>query len=284
MICSGKGGVGKSMISSTLAKLFSDEKKIVAVDADVDAPNLHLWLGERENWDEKKKVSAIEKATIVKQPSKSEIKKNIGICQFGALDVIDGKLTVNRFFCEGCGACQAVFPPKTIDISPVISGEIRLKKNVFGFPLVSAQLYPGQTGSGKIVDMIRRKAEGYKSDYMIIDAPAGMGCPVIAALNNVDFALLVTEPTPSGFADLKRIHFLVDHFKIPFGVVVNKHDLNQKQTGKIESWAKDNVLGKIDYDQNIFKAITSMTPIFKTNLPAKKQIEIIYKKLLRKLK
>jgi len=50
-VASGKGGVGKSMLASSLAMLFSQEEKVVALDCDVDAPNLHLWLGENEKWD-----------------------------------------------------------------------------------------------------------------------------------------------------------------------------------------------------------------------------------------
>jgi MinD superfamily P-loop ATPase len=283
VVCSGKGGVGKSMICSVLAKLFSLSENIVAVDADVDAPNLHLWLGQKENWDEKEKVSLTEKAVVINQPSKKEIAKNIGICQFGALKVVKNKLTVNRFLCEGCGACQAVFVPKTFKIIPVNSGEIRIKKNIHGFPLISAQLYPGQTGSGKIVDELKGKAVFYHSDRVIIDAPAGMGCPVIASVNNADFAVLVTEPTPSGFADLKRIRFLVNHFKVPFGVVINKYDLDENQTAKIEKWAGKEMLGKICYDKNIFKAIGKLVPIFETNLPANKQIKAIHKNILKRL-
>ena len=45
IICSGKGGVGKSMLTSALAMLFAQHKKVVAVDCDADAPNLAIWLG-----------------------------------------------------------------------------------------------------------------------------------------------------------------------------------------------------------------------------------------------
>ena len=44
-IASGKGGVGKSMIASALATFFAKEKSVIAVDCDVDAPNLAIWLG-----------------------------------------------------------------------------------------------------------------------------------------------------------------------------------------------------------------------------------------------
>ncbi|GAI42624.1 unnamed protein product, partial [marine sediment metagenome] len=157
--------------------------------------------------------------------------------------------------------------------------EIRIKKNVYGFPLISAQLYPGEIGSGKIVDQIKEKAEEFKYEVMVLDAPAGIGCPVIAALNGTDFAILITEPTPSGFSDLKRVLTIANHFKIPYGVVINKWDINPSESNKIEKWVKDKLLGKIAYDKRIFLAIAELKPIIRTNLPVKKEVGKIYTKL-----
>ncbi len=279
-IASGKGGVGKSMLASSLCLLLSKEKKIVAVDADVDAPNLHIWLGQKENWDLKKEISVLEKAVVDKS-------KCVGcgaceqICAFGAIEVVNRKAKVNQLFCEGCGACEVVCPNKAITLKEVKNAQIRVKKNVFGFPLLSAQLYPGETGSGKIVDELKSRAEKFKYQTMVIDAPAGTGCPVIAALNGVDRAILVTEPTPSGFADLKRVLQVVNSFKVPWKLVINKWDLNPEKSRQIKAWAKNHFLGKISYDQNIFKALSSLRPIIKTDLPAKEEILKIYQELLK---
>jgi MinD superfamily P-loop ATPase len=300
-VASGKGGVGKSMLASSLLMLFSKTRKVVAVDADVDAPNLHLWLGEDEKstdakpacrqgramedrWDEVKKVATNE-LPIIDLKKCTGCGKCVQACAFNALRLAPlarGKFpkpVLNRFFCEGCGACEAVCPVRAIKMKKIKNGEIRVKKNVQSFPLVSAQLYPGQTGSGKIVDLIKEKAEEFDYDLMIIDSPAGTGCPVIAALNGTDFAILVTEPTPSGLADLKRILTVVDHFKIPFGIIVNKWDINPSISNKIKAEFKSQFLGQISYDQNVFRAIANLQPILKTNLRAKKEIETIYNKL-----
>ncbi len=131
-IVSGKGGVGKSMLTSSLVMFFSQKKKVVAVDCDVDAPNLHLWLGEDEKWDETKKVSVSEKPII-------DFKKCIGcgqcveICAFDALKLRKGKPALNQFFCEGCGACEVVCPVKAITMKKVKNAEIRVKKMFMAF-------------------------------------------------------------------------------------------------------------------------------------------------------
>ncbi|KPJ70662.1 hypothetical protein AMJ51_01390 [Microgenomates bacterium DG_75] len=281
-VASGKGGVGKSMLASSLAMLFSQEEKVVALDCDVDAPNLHLWLGENEKWDETEKISVAEKPVI-------DLKKCTGcgkcveICAFKALQLIKEKPVVNEFYCEGCGACEVICPVKAITMIPIKNAEIKIKKNVQGFPLVSAQLFPGETGSGKIVDEIKRRADNFEYEVMMLDSPAGTGCPVIAALNGTDFAVLITEPTPSGFSDLKRVLTVVNHFKILYGVVINKWDINKKVSDEIKDWSQEKFLGEIDYDKRIFQAIAELKPILNTDLPAKKQIEEIYAKLRKKI-
>lgn len=114
---------------------------------------------------------------------------------------------------------------------------------------------------------------------MVLDSPAGTGCPVIAALKDADFAVLVTEPTPAALSDLQRVLTVVNHFQIPFGVVINKWDINPELTQKLERKFSGKILGKITYDKKIFEAIANLTPIMKTNLTVKEEIESIFKAL-----
>ena len=280
-IASGKGGVGKSMLTSSLAILFSkDKKKILALDCDVDAPNLSVWLGETNKWKKVKEISVSEKPIInSKKLTKKEAEICAQKCKFNALNVVKGKLKLNYFLCEGCGAFQYFCPQGTIKFKPVINGEIRIKTTKYGFPIISGHLYPGETGSGKIVTEIKQKAEEFNKEIILIDSAPGTGCPVIASLQDSDFVLLITEPTPSGFSDLKRVLEVVNHFKVPWAVVINKYELNKKLAIKIKKWAETKFLGSISYDKNIFKAISNLTPIMETNLKAKKEITKIYNKL-----
>ena len=313
-VASGKGGVGKSMLASALAMLFAQDYQIVAVDCDVDAPNLHLWLGtlrgkaaeeksqtlgissesdsgesaalgdlNSAGWDSVEKISTTERPII--DPKKcNSCGKCVEICQFGALKLTDKNAkwkvpNVKRYFCEGCGACEVVCPQKAIKLEPVENAEIRIKKDVHGFPLVSAQLYPGETGSGKIVEEIKSRAEEFRREITILDSPAGTGCPVIAALKDSNFTVLITEPTPSGFSDLNRVLTVVNHFQIPFGVVINKWNINKSLSNKIEKEFQNQILGKLSYDKRIFEAISNLIPIIKTDLPAKSEIEKIFEEV-----
>jgi MinD superfamily P-loop ATPase len=282
VIASGKGGVGKSMLTSTLSMLFAENNKVVAVDCDADAPNLAIWLGGVKKWDKTIPVIASARPEIDynKCNGCGLCAKN---CRFSAIKMVKGKPRVNPFLCEGCGACEAICPRKAIKLKPIQNGEIKIKKTKYGFPLVSGQLFPGETGSGKVVTEIKKEAEKFEFDLMIIDSAPGTGCPVIASLQGADFAVLITEPTPSGFSDLKRVLEVVNHFNIPYQVVINKWDINSKLSNQIKKWATPKFLGEISYDKKIFRAISNLNPILKTNLKAKKEIKEVYSKLERDL-
>ena len=258
VIASGKGGTGKSMLTSSLSLLFSDIKKIVACDCDVDAPNLGLWLGVTE-YDSNERVSVSEKA-IIDYGKCIDCGKCQDGCRFGAIEK-NKKFEINQLTCEGCGVCQLICPTDAIELKSVENGLIREKKTNWGFPLISGQIHPGETGSGKIVQKLREKAEKYDHDMIIIDAAAGIGCPVIASISGCDYAILVTEPTPSGFTDLQRILEIVNHFKIPFGIVINKWYINPNISMEIEDWGSKNLLGKISYDKTVIKSIVNLKPV-----------------------
>ena len=278
VIASGKGGVGKSMLTSVLAMFFAKTKKIVAVDCDADAPNLGIWLGGVRKWDKTIPVVASARPEIDynKCNGCGLCAKN---CRFGAIKMVNGKPKLNQFLCEGCGACEVICPQKAIQLKPVQNGEIKIKKLKYDFPLVSGNLFPGQLGSGKVVTEIKKEAEKFEYDLMIIDSAPGTGCPVIAALRDANFVILITEPTPSGFSDLKRVLEVVNHFKVPWGLVINKWDINPQLSDKIEKWVGKKFLGKISYDKKIFKAIANLTPVLETNLKAKNEIKKIFEKL-----
>jgi MinD superfamily P-loop ATPase len=88
----------------------------------------------------------------------------------------------------------------------------------------------------------------------ILDAPPGTSCPVIATLRDVDFVVLVTEPTPFGLHDLKLAVETVRELGIPFGVVINRVGVGD---GRVHAYcAEENipVLLEIPDDRRIAEA------------------------------
>ena len=277
VVASGKGGTGKSMFASSLACLFSEKTKVVACDCDVDAPNLGLWLGVT-TYDSEKNISTSEKANIILDKC-TECGECFQTCAFGAIEKTSSGFSINPLLCEGCGACQLICPVEAIELSPVMNGQIRVKSTQWGFPLVSGLLRPGETGSGKIVQEMRTRADRLSHNVMILDAAAGIGCPVIASVTGCDYAVLVTEPTPSGFADLGRILEIVNHFGIPYGIVLNKWDINPDMSQKIEEWSRERFLGKISYDRTVIDSIVNLRPVVTSNNNVAKETKELFNKL-----
>lgn len=265
-ILSGKGGVGKSSITASLALTLAKDKKIICADCDIDASNLALVLGgdKYEEWND---LSTNEKIEFDMSKCDS-CKKCYDECYFNAIGWKDNKPYLKDFSCEGCGLCVMVCPQDAIKLTKVNNAKLGYSNTKYNFKVVSAQLNPGASGSGKVVFETRKRATELAGDseIMLIDSAAGIGCPVIASVTGSDYAIVVTEPTPSGFSDMKRALDIVRHFNIPCGIIINKFDINENFTGQIKEFAKENgieILAMIPFDKQFAKALVAMIPIVK---------------------
>jgi len=262
VVASGKGGVGKSTITGSLISLLSKDFKIGAVDADAEAPNLHI-IFNVTHWDSEEVFTDAKTAEI------SDACINCGLCDnvcvYEAI-YIDGRHRIKQYLCEGCGACKAVCPVDAITINDAISGWLRTGKTKYGL-LVSAELDVGKPNSGKLVTEEKKIARGWKDkeeiDHVIVDAAAGIGCQVISSLSGANLVLLVGEPTPSSLSDMKRMHALAKHFGIKTKMIINKYGLNKEYRG-LEEFAEENdieIIGRVPYDSSVPKALNSMMPL-----------------------
>jgi MinD superfamily P-loop ATPase len=265
-ILSGKGGVGKSSITASLAVSLSRHKKIVCADCDVDASNLALVFGiDAASYEEWTPLSIKQKAQFDHEKCTS-CGKCAEHCYFNAIELEGGKPRLKEFNCEGCGVCVMVCPADAITMKEVQNANIGYATTPHGFTVVSAQLDIGASGSGMVVSAVKRKAASLAgdADIMLVDSAAGIGCPVIASVTGSDYVVVVAEPTPPGVADMKRVLEVVKHFRIPYGFIINKHDMNKTLTKDIEGFAKRNaaqVLARIPYDKAFTEALVNMTPL-----------------------
>jgi len=231
------------------------------VDCDVDAAVLHLLL--HPTVKERHEFRSGQTAVIDKKLCK-KCGKCAEVCRFEA---VKSEFSIESFSCEGCGLCSHVCPHNAIRMEDNRSGEWFVSDTRHG-SFVHAKLGIAEENSGKLVAKIRQVAkelaERQALDYVIIDGPPGIGCPVIASLSGVDCALVVTEPTLSGLHDAKRVMEVVAHFNIPIKLVVNKYDLNLLMTGKIEEFCRSlnvPVIGKIAFDKTVVKALVEGTTV-----------------------
>ena len=280
-VLSGKGGTGKTTLVASFAALT---QKIVITDCDVDAPDLHLLLGPQIVQTQKfigSKVATIDKEKCI-QCGKCE-----ELCRFNAIE----KLSVDPVLCEGCGVCAYICPVEAVELKERVSGYAFISKTKYG-PMSHARLNPGEENSGKLVTLVRQNAKQVAKtencELILNDGPPGIGCPVIASLGGVDMGLIVVEPTLSGIHDMERALGLLNHFKIPSLVCINKYDINEENTDRIVEFCESNgveVVGKIPFNSIVTEAMVAGKTVVEYS-PANivsQEIEIVWKRVLSAL-
>jgi len=251
-IISGKGGTGKTIFTASLAALA--ESKIMA-DCDVDAADLHLILKpdiEREEVFEGGQAAEIDQDKCV------ECGKCLELCRYEA---ISDDFVVDPISCEGCALCYNICPAQAIEMKSSRLGRWYISNTRHG-AMVHARLGIAEENSGKLVALVRQQArliaERDGLEYIIVDGPPGIGCPVISSITGTDLVVVVTEPTISGLHDLQRVVSLATHFGIRSLVCVNKYDLNTRFTDQIEDYCNSigsTFLGRIPFDTIVTKAM-----------------------------
>jgi MinD superfamily P-loop ATPase len=297
-IISGKGGVGKTSLTASLASLAQKDPEINAIilDCDVDAPNLSIILPSESDDNIKiqdtfttRKASFLEEKCVHCRQCYDE-----HFCEFNALkwDEENQVPKIDYLACEGCGACKILCPENAFEINTVKSGEIISYNSIIGSPLIYGKTRLGSTTSGKLVsdakEYARQSDEYSKSNFILIDGPPGIGCPVIATVSGMDYIIAITEPTPSGLHDLIRAIEVIQQFEIPFGIVINKADLKSPFQEEFKSFINETnyiILGRIPFDLSIPRAMSYAEPVVDHDPESKasKAIKEIYVNLKKYL-
>ncbi len=277
VILSGKGGTGKT----TLASAFISFKQARAyADCDVDAPNLHLVTSQKGQALESD-YYGLPKAWIDNDRCIG-CDECRGACRFSAISLVDGFYHVDPFHCEGCGVCHYVCPVEAVEMQEVAAGELMLYKNEEVFS--TARLKMGSGNSGLLVTEVKKALkENTDADFAIIDGSPGIGCPVIASLSDVDYTLIVAEPSLSGISDMKRILRTASLQGVRAGVCVNKYDLNLDNTRAIEAFCQENhidYLGRIPFDESALEAVNSGKTIADLDCPSGRAARRVFEGLV----
>jgi MinD superfamily P-loop ATPase len=214
-VASGKGGTGKTLVATSLAASIGDRERVQFLDCDVEEPNAHIFL--------KPEITSSEPVNIPVPEIDLEKCTRCGrcaeICAFNAIAVIGRHVLVFENLCHGCGACSYLCPENAITEKGREAGVIesgRAKKIDF----VQGRLTVGEAMVPPVIRQVKEKA-GHDGT-VIIDVPPGTSCPVVEAVKDSDFCLLVTEPTPFGLNDLELAVETLKILEIPCGVVINR--------------------------------------------------------------
>lgn len=242
-VLSGKGGTGKTLVSVNLA--YSAENSSY-IDCDVEEPNGYLYF---------KPKNLIIKQITVKIPFADQekciaCKKCVNFCNFNALAYTGKRMLVFEDICHSCGGCTLVCPVGAISEKDKDIGKIEIGEsgNVSVFTGI---LNIGEASGIPVIKGLMSEVEKENKDINIIDCPPGSACIVIESINDADYCILVAEPSIFGAHNLEMVYELVTLFKKPVGVILNKYSegINPSEIFCNENGI--NVLGKIDYNEEI---------------------------------
>ncbi len=268
-VASGKGGTGKSTVSTNLAYFLSKIYKDVALlDCDVEEPNCHIFMKPDFNYSQSVCVPIPE----INAEKCIACGKCAEVCQYNALAFVKDKVLVFGELCHGCGSCKLICPAEAItetgrEVGVVESGYAQ------GFNFVHGKSRIGEAMSPPLIKAVKKYGNEKDFKLQILDCPPGTSCPVIAAVDGADFVVMVTEPTPFGLYDLKLAVDVIRKIGLPFGVVINRSGENDKL---IEDWAKEediNILTKIPDDRKVAECYSKGELILRNMPEFKKYFE-----------
>ena len=273
-VASGKGGTGKTTVAVNLA--LSLEENVQFLDCDVEEPNAHIFL--------KPKITHARSLSVL-VPKVDEKRctycgKCARFCSYNAIAIVKEKVLFFPELCHNCGGCTIVCPEKAIKevkrpkgvIEEGRSGKIRF---------IKGELNVGEAVSPPLIREVKKAAD--KDFLTIIDVPPGTSCPVIEAVKESDFCLLVTEPTPFGLNDLILAVEVMRKLKIPFAVVINRSDIGD---GKVEEYCEKEkipILMRIPMDRRIATAYSKGTPIVEEIPEYREKFKELYEKIKQML-
>ncbi len=231
-VASGKGGTGKTTVAVNLAYF----NKIDLFDLDVEEPNDHIFFkGERK-----------EKVVCRKVPKVDESKCDYcgicrDVCEYNAIVVLKDKAYTFPELCHSCGACSYFCPRNAIEeVDKPIGKIVEVRSDV---KLTYGVLEIGEAMPTPLMRAVKRKM-GKKA---IIDCPPGTSCPFVESVIDADVCILVCEPTPFSYHDLKLAMDVMKKLDKKFGVVINKHGLPFRIEDKIQA----PIIGRIPFSREI---------------------------------
>jgi len=246
-VASGKGGTGKTTVAVNLAAVLAEQGTVVQyLDCDVEEPNGHIFLKPEIMGSE----TVTMKVPVIDAARCTGCRKCAEACQFNAI-AVPKKAMVFTELCHGCGACTLACPEDAITETDENIGAVESGKSgaiLFG----QGRLKVGISITPPIVRAVKRTRK--EGAVVILDSAPGTACPVVAAVRDVDYVILVTEPTPFGLNDLRLAVELMRELGRPFGVVINRAGIGNDEVKKYCEAGNIALLAELPDDRRVAEA------------------------------
>ncbi len=246
-IASGKGGTGKTLVSTNLFNTIKKNQPTLLIDCDSEEPNDLQFI--KGNFIEEQIVT--QHIPVIDPNQCTFCGKCQEYCTYNALVLLKElkKIQVIEDLCHDCGACSYACKFGAITEQEKIVGTISKYEIDDNSALFESR---SEIGVYSSVPLIHEAVKDAKNGHLtILDAPPGTSCPFIATAENADYIVLVTEPTPFGLNDLKLSVETLQEIKKPFGVLINRADLGNNSVKEYLNENDIKLLGEIPFDRKI---------------------------------
>jgi MinD superfamily P-loop ATPase len=271
-VASGKGGTGKTTVAVNLALSLESSRSVQFLDCDVEEPNAHFFLKPQIHQSQPVFLPIPE----ILEEKCTYCGKCAEVCAYNALAVLKDTVLVFPELCHGCGGCSLLCPEQAIKEKGQRIGVMEFGA-ANGLQFIHGKLDIGQAMSPPLIREVKKYMNLTRT--IIIDAPPGTSCPVVESVKGSDVSLLVTEPTPFGLNDLRLAVETLRELRIPFGVILNRADIGDRQVH--DYCLKENipVLMTIPADRNIAVAYSKGKTIIETQPAYRQKFLELYKKV-----
>jgi len=262
-IASGKGGTGKTFVSTNLFFVAQNNGiKTCLVDCDAEEPNVLGFLKGELNYT----IPATQKIPIIDKEKCTFCEKCKEYCQYNAIFMLslEHLIEVVPELCHSCGACLVACKYDAITETDTEVGSITSMKYSENAEIIESKLKIGVERSGEIIKMAQKKVPN-EIELIIYDSPPGISCPLIATVENADLVILVVEPTPFGVNDLKlSVDVLIELGK-PIYAIINKDGVGNNEAEEYLNKKKIEIIGKIPFDKSIAEIYSTGKILAKEN-------------------
>lgn len=247
-VASGKGGTGKTMVSTNLFTALAGEgREVTLVDCDAEAPNDLLFYGghPREVFD------VVQKVPVIDAEKCTYCGKCRDYCNYNAIFMLvqTPMITVVEELCHGCGACSVACTFGAITEKEVPLGRVTRFLSSENYSLIEARMLEGVYSPVPVIK--KAISEAGEQGIILMDAPPGTSCPFIQTVSRADYVVLVTEPTPFGLSDLKQSVETLKTLGKPCGVVVNRAGLGNREVYEYLAGEQIPLLMEIPFDRKL---------------------------------